>query len=52
MRTPSRIPPFCPDEEDEDYHIVKEEADEAIEDVGPPCSGDLPSGTGDLPPEY
>jgi hypothetical protein len=34
-----------PDKEDDDYHIVKEEADEAMEDAAPP-------GAEDLPPEY
>jgi hypothetical protein len=34
------------DEDDEDYHIVREEADMAMEDAA------LPSGLGDLPPEY
>jgi hypothetical protein len=34
-----------PDKEDDDYHIVKEEADKAIEDAAPP-------GAEDLPPEY
>jgi hypothetical protein len=38
-----RVPP---DEEDEDYHVVREEADVAMEDPT------LPSGAGDLPPEY
>jgi hypothetical protein len=36
-----RVPP---DEEDEDYHVVREEADVAMEDATPP------SGAGDLPP--
>jgi hypothetical protein len=38
-----RVPP---DEEDEDYHVVRKEADVAMEDAA------LPPGAGDLPPEY
>jgi hypothetical protein len=36
---------FPPDEEDDDYDVVKKEADEAIEDAAPPNAGNLP-------PEY
>jgi hypothetical protein len=42
-------PPLPRDEEDEDdkdYHVIKEEADVAMEDAAPPPSA------GDLPPEY
>jgi hypothetical protein len=45
-------PPPSPDEEDEDYHVVKEKADEAMEDAAPPCDGDVPPGVGDLPLDY
>jgi hypothetical protein len=38
--------PNSPDKDDEDYHVVKEEADVAMEDVAPPQSA------GDLPLEY
>jgi hypothetical protein len=34
------------DKDDEDYHVVKDEADVAMEDAAPP------PGSGDLPPEY
>jgi hypothetical protein len=37
---------------DEDYHVVKKEADVAREDVAPPQGSDVPQGAGDLPPEY
>jgi hypothetical protein len=37
---------------DEDYHVVKKEADVAREDAAPPQGGDVPPGAGDLPPEY
>jgi hypothetical protein len=43
---------FPPDEEDEDYPVVKEEADEAMEDAALPCGGDVPPGAVDLPSEY
>jgi hypothetical protein len=39
-----------PDEYNEDYHVVKEEADVAMEDVAPPSGGDLPLGARDQPP--
>jgi hypothetical protein len=52
-RVPRRgFPPDEEDEDDEDYPIVKEEADEAMEDAAPPCGGDVPLGTVDLPSEY
>jgi hypothetical protein len=41
-----RVPPDEEDEDDKNYHVVKEEADMAMEDTAPP------PGTGDLPLEY
>jgi hypothetical protein len=41
-----RVAPNKEDEDDEDYHIVKEEADVAMEEAAPP------PGIGDVPPEY
>jgi hypothetical protein len=50
-RVPRRgFPPDEEDEDDEDYPVVKEEADEAMEDAAPPCGGDVPPGGGDVPP--
>jgi hypothetical protein len=40
-----RGPGLPPDEEDDHYNMVKQEADEAMEDAAPPAAGVLP-------PEY
>jgi hypothetical protein len=37
---------------DEDYHVINEEADVAMEDAAPPRGGDVPPGAEDLPREY
>jgi hypothetical protein len=50
--SPHLPPPDEKDEDEEVYHVVKEEADVAMEDAALPRGGDVPPGAGDLPPEY
>jgi hypothetical protein len=40
LRSPHLLPT---DEEDSHYDMVKQEADEAMEDAAPPGAGDLPA---------